>query len=44
MKLEKQASVEKVTLVTISTTKVEGEEAYDFLIKVVLKNDLGSEG
>ena len=44
VKLEKQASVEKVTLVTISTTKVEGEEAYDFLIKVVLKNDLGSEG
>jgi type IV pilus assembly protein PilN len=44
VKLEKQASVEKVTLVTISTTKVEGEEAYDFLIKVVLKKDLGSEG
>ena len=44
VKLEKQASVENVTLVTISTTKVSGEEAYDFTIKVVLKKDLGSEG
>ena len=44
VKLEKQASVEKVSLVTISTTKVSGEEAYDFTIRVVLKKDLGSEG
>ena len=44
VKLEKQTSVENVTLVTISTTKVSGEEAYDFTIKVVLKKDLGSEG
>ena len=46
VKLEKQVSVESVTLVTISTTKVEGEEAYNFTIKVVLKRDfgLGEEG
>ena len=44
VKLEKQASVENVTLVTISTTKISGEEAYDFTIRVVLKKDLGSEG
>ena len=41
VKLEKQASVEKVSLMTISTTKVDGEEAYSFTIKVVLKQDLG---
>lgn len=41
VKLEKQISVEKVSLVTITTTKVEGEEAYNFTIKVVLKQDLG---
>ena len=40
VKLEKQASVEKVSLVTIATTKVDGEEAYNFTIKVVLKKDL----
>ena len=46
VKLEKQVSVESVTLVTISTTKVDGEEAYNFTIKVVLKRDfgLGEEG
>jgi type IV pilus assembly protein PilN len=41
VKLEKQVSVEKVSLLTISTTKVDGEEAYSFTIKVVLKQDLG---
>ena len=41
VKLEKQVSVEKVTLLTIATTKVDGEEAYSFTIKVVLKQDLG---
>lgn len=40
VKLEKQASVEKVSLVTISTSKVDGEEAYNFTIKIVLKKDL----
>lgn len=46
VKLEKQVSVESVTLVTISTVKVDGEEAYNFTIKVVLKRDfgLGEEG
>lgn len=46
VKLEKQVSVESVSLVTISTTKVDGEEAYNFTIKVVLKRDfgLGEEG
>lgn len=41
VKLEKQISVDKVSLVTITTTKVDGEEAYNFTIKVVLKQDLG---
>ena len=41
VKLEKQVSVQSVSLVTIATTKVEGEEAYNFTIKVVLKQDLG---
>ena len=41
VKLEKQASIQSVTLVTISTTKVDGEEAYNFTIKVLLKKDLG---
>ncbi len=44
VKLEKQASVASVSLVTISTKKVDGEEAYDFTLKVVLKTDLGGEG
>ena len=44
VKLEKQVSVDKVSLVNISTTKVEGEEAYIFTIKVLLKQDLGLEG
>ncbi len=44
VKLEKQASVQNVSLVTISTTKVDGEEAYNFTIKVVLNKDLGGEG
>lgn len=41
VKLEKQVSIESVSLVTISTAKVEGKEAYNFTIKVVLKRDLG---
>lgn len=41
VKLEKQVSVQSVSLVTISTTKVDGEEAYNFTIKVLLKQDLG---
>ena len=41
VKLEKQVSIEKVSLLTISTTKIDGEEAYSFTIKVVLKQDLG---
>ena len=44
VKLEKQVSVEKVTLVNISTSKLDGEEAYVFTIKVLLKRDLGMEG
>ena len=43
VKLEKQSSVEKVSLVTISTTKVDGDEAYSFTLKVVLKRDFGEE-
>ena len=41
VKLEKQASIQSVSLVTISTIKVDGEEAYNFTIKVVLNRDLG---
>ena len=44
VKLEKQVSVQSVSLVTISTTKIDGEEAYNFTIKVILKRDLDSEG
>ncbi|WP_298768026.1 PilN domain-containing protein [uncultured Fibrobacter sp.] len=43
VKLEKQASIQSVSLVTIATTKVETEEAYNFTIKVILKQDLGLE-
>ena len=41
VKLEKQVSIESVSLVTISTAKVDGKEAYNFTIKIVLKRDLG---
>lgn len=44
VKLEKQPSVQNVSLVTIATTKVDGEEAYSFTIKVVLNKDIGQEG
>ena len=44
VKLEKQVSVAKVSLVTISTTKVDGDEAYSFTLKVELKRDFGEEG
>lgn len=44
VKLEKQASIDRVSLVTIATVKVDNEEAYNFTIKVVLKKDLGMEG
>lgn len=41
VKLEKQVSVQTVSLVTISTSKQDGKEAYSFTIKIVLKRDLG---
>ena len=41
VKLEKQVSIQSVSLVTISTAKVDGKEAYNFTIKIVLKRDLG---
>ena len=41
VKLEKQVSIQSVSLVTISTAKVEGKEAYNFTIKIVLNRDLG---
>ena len=44
VKLEKQVSIEKVSLVSISTTTVDGDEAYSFTLKVELKRDLGEEG
>jgi len=44
VRLEKQASVQNVSLVTISTTKVDGDEAYSFTLKIDLKRDFGEEG
>ncbi|MCQ2062524.1 MAG: PilN domain-containing protein [Fibrobacter sp.] len=44
VKLEKQVSIDHVSLVTIATVKIDNEEAYNFTIKVVLKKDLGMEG
>lgn len=44
VKLEKQSSIESVSLVTIATTKVDGEEAYSFTIRIVLSKDSGQEG
>ncbi|MCF0222243.1 MAG: PilN domain-containing protein [Fibrobacter sp.] len=44
VKLEKQSSIEAVSLVTIATTKVDGEEAYSFTISIVLSKDNGQEG
>lgn len=41
VKLEKQASVQSVMLISISTVKEDGEEAYSFTIRVMLKQDLG---
>jgi type IV pilus assembly protein PilN len=41
VKLVKQVSIQSVSLVTISTAKVDGKEAYNFTIKIVLKRDLG---
>ena len=44
VKLEKQASFKSVTLTDISTTKIDGEEAYSFVITAGIKPDLGLEG
>lgn len=44
VKLEKQVSINSVTLVDIATTKIDGEEAYSFVIKAEIKADLGLEG
>ncbi|MDR1759851.1 MAG: PilN domain-containing protein [Fibrobacter sp.] len=44
VRLEQQISVSTVTLVSIATVKVGGEEAYSFTIKVTVKQDLGLEG
>lgn len=43
VKLEKQISIASVTLVTISNTKVEGEDAYTFTMKAKIREDLGLE-
>ena len=44
VKLEKQVSINSVTLVDIATTKIDGEEAYSFVIKAEIKADLGFAG
>ena len=43
VKLEKQVSIASVTLVTITNTKVEGEDAYTFTMKAKIREDLGLE-
>ena len=44
VKLDKQVSISSVVLVDIATVKMEGEEAYNFVIKAGIKADLGLEG
>jgi len=44
VKLEKQVSISSVTLVSIAATKIDGDAAYGFTIKAVIKPDLGLEG
>ncbi len=44
VRLEQQVSITNVTLVTISTTKVQDEDTYNFTIKAVINQDLGLEG
>lgn len=44
VRLEQQVSITSVTLVTISTTKVQDEDTYNFTIKAVINQDLGLEG
>ena len=43
VKLEKQVSIASVTLVTITNTKVEGEDDYTFPMKAKIREDLGLE-
>ena len=43
VKLEKQVSIASVTLVTITNTKVEGDDAYTFTMKAKIREDLGLE-
>ncbi|MEE0877285.1 MAG: PilN domain-containing protein [Fibrobacteraceae bacterium] len=43
VKLEKQVSIASVTLVTITNTKVDGEDAYTFTMKAKIREDLGLE-
>lgn len=44
VKLEKQVSINSVALVDVSTAKIDGAEAYNFVIKAGIKADLGLEG
>lgn len=43
VRLEQQVSITTVTLVSIATVKVEGEDTYNFTIKAVINQDLGLE-
>ncbi len=43
VKLEKQISIASVTLITISNTKVDGEDAYMWTMKAAIREDLGLE-
>lgn len=43
VKLEKQISIGSVTLVTINTSKVDGDDAYTFTMRADIREDLGLE-
>lgn len=43
VKLEKQVSISSVTLVTINTSKVDGEDAFTFTMRAGIRENLGLE-
>ncbi|MCK9182761.1 MAG: PilN domain-containing protein [Fibrobacteraceae bacterium] len=44
VKLEKQVCISSVSLIDVSTTKIDNEDAYNFVIKAGIKENLGLEG
>lgn len=43
VRLEQQVSISAVNLITITTTKIDGEDTYNFTIKANINQDLGLE-